>query len=677
MQTPKRAESLLGKYREIVLAVAFFLVFDLAVLVLNFYTSYQIAADAVAINLAGRQRMLSQRMAKSALMLEAGRREQSMEVAVARELGDAVALFEQSLNAFAAGGAVKGADGKTVRLDKVSDIDGQRILGEARALWQPYSQVLRTAADTLGETSVIAAASQARIHNARLLGLMNELTVRLEAVASQKAQWLREVQTAGIILALLNFAFILVKFIRRLRESDARSAAAERETAEILGTVREGLILIDREFRIGGQFSASVSGLLGRTVSEGDDFRMILRDILSVDDHEQAIQYARLLLGDRVKEALVRELNPLREVGVLTDKGARYLNFEFTRVMVDGKLIHLLVTVADVSELVALRGELSTARSHANEQLNVMLRLVQMQPATLMGFITEAEGGLLEINDRLKAVNGGPGDYRKLTAQIFRVVHSIKGNASMLGLDFVVRDADQFEDLLARLRGRDELSGDELIGISVALQKLFERMGWLRGMASKYAEQPEQPPADFCATIEDLCKRVANAYSKAVQARVHLDPLDMLPQQAASALRVIAAQLVRNAVVHGIESPSERAGAGKPTAGEIRIELSTNGSEQFTLSVRDDGRGLCAKRLREQLESSGQLSSAELAELSDKQVIMAIFRRGFSTADKVDSHAGRGIGLDVVNHAVQRIGGRLRLLTQPGRYTEFRVEFAA
>jgi chemotaxis protein histidine kinase CheA len=67
---------------------------------------------------------------------------------------------------------------------------------------------------------------------------------------------------------------------------------------------------------------------------------------------------------------------------------------------------------------------------------------------------------LLEINDRLKSVSGAIGEYRKLTAQIFRVVHSIKGNASMLGLDFVVRDADQFEDLLARLRGRDELSGD-------------------------------------------------------------------------------------------------------------------------------------------------------------------------------------------------------------------------
>src|SRR5205807_494510 len=66
----KTESSYLGKYREIVLAVAFFLVFDLAVLVLNFYISFQISEDALAINLAGRQRMLSQRMTKALLTAE-------------------------------------------------------------------------------------------------------------------------------------------------------------------------------------------------------------------------------------------------------------------------------------------------------------------------------------------------------------------------------------------------------------------------------------------------------------------------------------------------------------------------------------------------------------------------------------------------------------------------------
>ncbi|MDP5239748.1 type IV pili methyl-accepting chemotaxis transducer N-terminal domain-containing protein [Uliginosibacterium sp. 31-16] len=669
-----------GKYREIVLAVACFLIFDLAVLMLNFYTSYQISADAVAINLGGRQRMLSQRMAKAALMLETAQRNGQPEAAVLEELDAAVTLFDASLTAFIAGGPVKGADGRMARLDKVQDAGGREILGKASELWQSYRESLRAAVKQPGDEALVAAAAvAARTYNIRLLGMMNDLTVRLESVASAKAERLRQVQTAGIVLALLNFGFILLKFIRRLRESDERSAAAQRETSEILGTVREGLFLIDRHFRLGSQYSASLSGLLGRQIAAGDDFRPILRELMGPDDYEQAVQYASLLLGERVKEVLVRELNPMREVGVITDKGAKYLSFEFNRVLVDGKLTHLLVTVGDVSEQVALRNALDSAKSRADEQMNVMLRLLQMQPATLQEFINEASAGLFEINDRLKAVTGRPGEYRAMIGHVFRVVHSIKGNAAMLGLDFMVTDAHVFEDQLEKMRGRDQLSGEELISLSVSLQKLFERLGWLRSVVAKYAEQPEPVPvrADFQQSIVDLTRRVADDQDKRVLTHVSLDPLEMLPPAAASTLRVIAAQLVRNAVVHGIESPSERVGSGKPVEGLVQVELSSSGPDQFILSVRDDGRGLCAKRLREVLRETGRMDETMLAQLSDRQIIMEIFKRGFSTAGKVDDHAGRGVGLDVVSHAVKRIGGRVRLLSQPGRYTEFRVEFAA
>ena len=70
---PARLRLGLGKYREIIIAVALFLLFDLGVLVLNFYTSFQIGQDAVGINLSGRQRMLSQRTAKALLALESDR----------------------------------------------------------------------------------------------------------------------------------------------------------------------------------------------------------------------------------------------------------------------------------------------------------------------------------------------------------------------------------------------------------------------------------------------------------------------------------------------------------------------------------------------------------------------------------------------------------------------------
>ncbi|MFT3736699.1 MAG: ATP-binding protein [Rhodocyclaceae bacterium] len=499
-------------------------------------------------------------------------------------------------------------------------------------------------------------------------------------MASTQAERLRLVQTVGIVFALLNFMFILFKFIRKLRESDSKAEQAQRETAEILGTVGEGLFLIDRNMIVGVQQSASLSGLLGTALPPGSDFAAVLRGMVKGDDHSLAVDYIRLLLGDRVKESLVRDLNPLRELSVETSEGPRNLSFSFNRVMVEGQLSHLLVTVSDVTELVRTRAELAASQGQADQQLSALLELARMQPAELSRFISTTESALLDINDRLRAIEGSGGNYRRLVEHIFRAVHTVKANASLLGAQFIVHDADLFEGLLTTLRGREALTGDELIGVSVHLKQLFERLGWLRTVMARFATQVTSVAADtpdLAKALTSLARRVASDYSKTVNAEIQLDKLGSLEHKAASALQVIAAQLVRNAVAHGLEAPQERFEAGKQVAGRLSVVLAETGPSRYALSVRDDGRGIHAARIREALQRSGRYSPQALAELSDKQVLMEIFRPGFTTAEKSDEHAGRGVGMDVVAEAVRRIGGHLKLLTQPGAFTEFRVEFSA
>ena len=126
--------------------------------------------------------------------------------------------------------------------------------------------------------------------------------------------------------------------------------------------------------------------------------------------------------------------------------------------------------------------------------------------------------------------------------------------------------------------------------------------------------------------------------------------------------------LVRNAVTHGIESPEERLAAGKSPTGTVRLAAFNEGS-RIHIAVTDDGRGIDWDRIVAAASARGIANGA--MDLSMDQCLRLIFRPGFSTAPDVSELAGRGIGLDVVDRAMERAGGEVRVATEPGAGTTF------
>ncbi|NZA26740.1 response regulator [Luteimonas sp. SJ-92] len=126
--------------------------------------------------------------------------------------------------------------------------------------------------------------------------------------------------------------------------------------------------------------------------------------------------------------------------------------------------------------------------------------------------------------------------------------------------------------------------------------------------------------------------------------------------------------MLRNAVVHGLETPERRRKAGKPEEGTVRIAVRREGSE-VVLEVGDDGRGLDREAIRRRAEERG-LVRAGVA-LSDGDLDVMIFEPGFSTADEVSRLAGRGVGMDVVASEVRQLGGTLDIHSRPGQGTTF------
>ncbi|MBI5380631.1 MAG: chemotaxis protein CheA [Opitutae bacterium] len=128
--------------------------------------------------------------------------------------------------------------------------------------------------------------------------------------------------------------------------------------------------------------------------------------------------------------------------------------------------------------------------------------------------------------------------------------------------------------------------------------------------------------------------------------------------------------LVRNCLDHGLEPPAERAAAGKPRRGTLRMRAEQSG-DRVGIVISDDGRGLNAEKIRAKAIARGLLAAE--ARPSDQELYQMIFLPGFSTADTVSQLSGRGVGLDVVKKRIELLRGTVELRTRPGQGTEIRL----
>ncbi len=677
-----------GKYREIVWAVAMFLLLDLAILILNFYISFQITSNVEAINIAGRQRMLSQRITKELLIAA---RDYAQDISILPSLNDlhkTVTLFDDVLTAFEKGGAVPGSEGQAVLVRAVLSPEGRSVVAEAQAVWLPIKNVVEPLLvdNNYGSASLENAVRVARERNVQLLGLMNKLTKQLADTALREASELRLIQSAGIALALMNFVFILFKFIARLRITDRKVEVAQKETANILGTVKEGLFLIDSNFCFGTQYSASLATIFGGEITPGGDFRELLRSMIHADMFPSAVDYIDLLFGDRVKESLVFELNPLTSIEVMVPHRngtfvRRFLTLQFNRVLREQKISHLLVTVSDVTEQVVLQRELAAEKKKSKGELAVLLDLLKVDPSTLNQFLNSTEKALLEINEQLRSVKGTEHDIQLLIARVFRHIHTLKGDAAALGLRPFEDLAHRFETLLVQLREKGTVTGSDLIAMPLPLDELFERVAVVRDLASRLAGYndaftPKSGSAGVVEDLTELAQRIAADHGKEVQVAASLAPLDNLPAATQAEIKSVVVQLLRNAIVHGIEPAAERVVQEKSPIGSIYIALKLNAESEYELHLRDDGRGLIPQRIKAALIESGRYTAVQLEDYNDSQIVMRVFDSGFSTALQADRDAGHGVGMDVVKQKVQQLGARLRIRTRANCYTQFILRFA-
>ncbi|MBR7799906.1 hybrid sensor histidine kinase/response regulator [Undibacterium fentianense] len=175
------------------------------------------------------------------------------------------------------------------------------------------------------------------------------------------------------------------------------------------------------------------------------------------------------------------------------------------------------------------------------------------------------------------------------------------------------------------------------------------------------------------SSVSERLYRIARQTAKEVDKRVNLDIRGTSVEIDRSVLEKMVApfeHMLRNAIVHGIESRQDRIARGKNEVGQLLIEIRQEGNE-VVIHFNDDGQGLNIERIRDKAKNVGLLTDETFMQESD--VVNLIFEAGFSTANEVTELAGRGVGMDVVRSEAASLGGRVSVSTVEGQGAHFTI----
>ena len=313
----------------------------------------------------------------------------------------------------------------------------------------------------------------------------------------------------------------------------------------------------------------------------------------------------------------------------------------------------LRVNADTLDQLINESGEVAIARSRMEAELRAVKQ------------------SLSDLNDSVARLRG---QLREVELQADSQMQSRLSVVEEKGREYDPLEFDRY----TRLQELTRLMAESLNDVMAIQQTLLRNAGETeaalaqqartsRGVQQELMRMRAVPFSNLNERLYRVVRQVARELDK--RAELEIEGADVELDR--SVLERIAAPLehiLRNALVHGLESPAGRAAAGKPESGRVRVTLRQEANE-IALIVADDGAGLDLEKLQRKAQEMGLLQPGQQA--SEAELAQLIFVSGFSTAEAVTELAGRGVGMDVVRNEIDGIGGRVEIATQRGQGTTF------
>jgi two-component system, chemotaxis family, sensor kinase CheA len=510
--------------------------------------------------------------------------------------------------------------------------------------------------------------------------------------------------------------FITVK--RHEREKQELANASNRLTDAILKGSPQGLFLLDTRDRILPQVSASMATLFRRQEFTNLSFEKLIGPVVSAKTLSTARGYVSRLFDPAVPGD-VRESNPLQDVEVrLANPNGSFdtahYSFEFMPIESAREPRSWLVRVSDITARAQQQRELEDVRLQLQAQGEVLRSVLHKGAARFGAFLQRTDAAMKTINGVLKKPAREADAFRSKLEETVEEVDRLRRDAAALKLGSFEAAARLLEDSLQELRSRGALSGSDFLPLAVKLDHLYGQFAMLRSLSSQagpvadadtdadtqtrmtqngtqiieapkfLAEMAAKPQAkahrvaqagSLDSTLSALTEHVASEHNKKVV--LDCSGLGLVPSRYQATIKNVAIQLIRNAVMHGVEPAAARAAAGKPPHGTLQLEFKAMADQGYELHFQDDGCGLDPDKVRTTAVARGLLTEEAAARLRDRQAIKLIFKSGYTTLTEATGGAPHGTGMSLVRRYVHEAGGKIALATLLGHETRFKVTLPA
>ena len=510
-----------------------------------------------------------------------------------------------------------------------------------------------------------------------------ENNVTTHAFTTERVETLRLI--AGQAAISITNASLYESLERKVEDRTRELRAKTRTIAAMLDGMQQGVFTINQELQVQPEYSRHLECLVGSQDIVGRPLGEVLFQGAELGADVIATSESALRFSFGASRAIANA-NADHMVKVYTRRtrdGARqHLELDWNWIVGENsKVDKVLVTARDVT---LIRG-LEQAAEAAARETELMAEILD---AGLDEFRSFSDAGHRNLREHI-ARAGQPGALDRDTLRtLFRTVHTLKGHARVLGLSHMVEAAHRAEEvcspsgevaggpaggLLQALGSLDaliteyEVVGEKKLGrLWVGAEERFKQaIGAIESALSQISDRPSYPVRALAQVKRVLYRMNAVPLDQVLRETVRVFPSlalelgksvphvewqddgTLLDGEWGRLMKDALVHSFRNSIDHGIETPEERARAGKAPQGKIALRTESH-PDGMSIHLSDDGRGLPLAKLR---SLTGQ------ADDPDQAVAEAIFEFGVSTAEQVSLVSGRGVGMDAVRGFIREHGG--------------------